>query len=66
LASAAGKVEVSSMWTDGGGSVDENDGNKDRDKDEDAGHGDHLQAGRFLVDVVRKKAPLAIAAPGMH
>jgi penicillin-binding protein 2 len=63
LASAAGKVEVSSMWTDGGGSVDEN---KDRDKDEDAGHGDHLQAGRFLVDVARKKAPLAIAAPGMH
>jgi len=74
LASAAGKVEVSSMWTDGGGSVDENDGNsvdendgnKDRDKDKDAGHGDHLQAGRFLVDVARKKAPLAIAAPGMH
>jgi len=66
LASAAGKVEVSSMWTDGAGSVDENDGNKDRDKDKDAGHGDHLQAGRFLVDVARKKAPLAIAAPGMH
>jgi len=63
LASASGKVEVSSMWADGGGSVDEN---KDRDKDEDAGHGDHLQAGRFLVDVARKKAPLAIAAPGMH
>jgi hypothetical protein len=54
------------MWTDGGGSADENDGNKDRDKDKDAGHGDHLQAGRFLVDVARKKAPLAIAAPGMH
>jgi penicillin-binding protein 2 len=66
LASTSGKVEVSSMWTDGGGSVDENDGNKDRDKDKDAGHGDHLQAGRFLVDVARKKAPLAIAAPGMH
>jgi penicillin-binding protein 2 len=66
LASAAGKVEVSSMWTDGGGSVDENGGNKDKDKDKDAGHGDHLQAGRFLVDVARKKAPLAIAAPGMH
>jgi penicillin-binding protein 2 len=62
LASASGKVKVSSMWTDGVGSVDEN---KDRD-DEDAGHGDHLQAGRFLVDVARKKAPLAIAAPGMH
>jgi penicillin-binding protein 2 len=66
LASASGKVEVSSMWTDGGGSVDENDGKKDRDKDEDAGHGDHLQAGRFLVDVAHKKAPLAIAAPGMR
>jgi len=66
LASAAGKVEVSSMWTDGGGSVDENDGDKNRDKDKDAGHGDHLQAGRFLIDVARKKAPLAITAPGMH
>jgi penicillin-binding protein 2 len=66
LASAAGKVEVSSMWTDGGVSVGEKDGNKHRDKDGDAGHGDHLQAGRFLVEVARKKAPLAIAAPGMH
>jgi hypothetical protein len=27
---------------------------------------DRLQGGRFLVDVARKKAPLAMAAPGMH
>jgi len=32
---------------------------------EDAG-GDHLQSGRFLVDVARKRTPLAVAAPGMH
>src|ERR1700690_1714557 len=30
------------------------------------GDGDHLQAGRMLVDVARKKAPLAAAAPGLH
>ncbi len=27
---------------------------------------DHLQGGRFFVDVARKRAPLAVAAPGMH
>ena len=27
---------------------------------------DHLQGGRFLVDVARKRAPLAVAAPGMR
>jgi len=25
-----------------------------------------LQAGRFLIDVARQKAPLATAAPGLH
>jgi penicillin-binding protein 2 len=28
--------------------------------------GDHLQAGRFVVDLGRQRAPLALAAPGMH
>jgi penicillin-binding protein 2 len=68
VASAGEKVEVSSMWTDGGGTNTPGKAagrveDKDKDKDEDA---DHLQAGRFIVDVGRKKAPLAVAAPGMH
>jgi hypothetical protein len=25
-----------------------------------------LHGGRFMVDVARKRAPLAVAAPGMH
>src|ERR1700681_2262916 len=56
MAAASGKVEVSSLWTDPGG--DGEDGAES--------HGDHLQSGRFLVDVPRKKTPLAVAAPGMH
>jgi len=68
VASAASKVEVSSMWTDGGGSDTPGKAAgkvKDKDKDKDEG-ADDLQAGRFIVDVSRKKAPLAVAAPGMH
>src|SRR6202166_1923900 len=30
------------------------------------GDGDHMQAGRMLIDVARKNAPLAAAAPGLH
>jgi len=56
MAASSGTVEVSSMWTDPGG----------EDEDGAESHGDHLQGGRFLVDVARKKAPLAVAAPGMH
>src|SRR6266403_2105104 len=56
MAAASGKVEVSSMWTDSRGG----------DEDGAESHGDHLQGGRFVVDVERKKAPLAVAAPGMH
>jgi penicillin-binding protein 2 len=52
----SGKAEISSLWTDPSGA----DATK-----EDAG-GDHLQSGRFLVDVARKRTPLAVAAPGMH
>jgi penicillin-binding protein 2 len=53
MAASSGKVEVSSLWTDSGGDGEES-------------HGDHLQGGRFLVDVARKKVPVAVAAPGMH
>src|SRR5260370_14186605 len=49
MAAGSGKVEVSSLWTDSGG----------EGKDGAESHGDHLQGGRFLVDVGRKKAPLA-------
>jgi len=57
MAAASGKVEVSSLWTDAGATDH---------TDKDSGGGDRLQAGRFLVDVARKKAPLAAAAPGLH
>ena len=66
MASGASKVEVSSMWTDGRGADGGQDSGKDRNTDKDAGHGDHLQAGRFMIDVAHKKTPLAVAAPGMH
>jgi hypothetical protein len=56
MAASSGKVEVSSLWTDSGG--ERGDGAES--------HGDHLQGGRFLVDVARKKAPLAVAAPGLQ
>ena len=32
----------------------------------DVASADHLQAGRFLIDVARKRAPLAVAAPGLR
>jgi penicillin-binding protein 2 len=57
MASASGKVEVSSLWTDAGAT--------DR-PDKHSAVGDQLQAGRFLVDVAHKKTPLAVAAPGLH
>jgi penicillin-binding protein 2 len=56
MATGSGKVEVGSLWTDPGGA----------DEDGKNTSGDRLQGGRFLVDVARKKAPLAVAAPGMH
>jgi penicillin-binding protein 2 len=48
-----GKVEIGAIWNNPGA-------------DADGTNGDHLQAGRFLIDVARKKARLAVAAPGMH
>jgi penicillin-binding protein 2 len=49
--SGNGKVEIGAVW--GEPSVGE-DGDS------------HLRVGRFFVDVTRKRAPLAVAAPGMH
>src|SRR3982074_1898073 len=57
MAAASGKVGVSSLWTDTGATDH---------ADKDSAGEDHLQAGRFLVDVARKKTPLAVAAPGLH
>src|ERR1700732_4980313 len=56
MAASSGKVEVSSLWTDSGG-----EGENGAES-----HGDHLQGGRFLVDVAHKKAPLAVAALGLQ
>ena len=47
------KVEIGAVWSE-----------SDPDKGEH--ESDRLQAGRFMVDVARKKAPLAVAAPGMR
>jgi penicillin-binding protein 2 len=55
VAATPGKLEVSSLWTDPGDA----EGAQGTD-------GDQLHAGRFLVDLARKKPPLAMAAPGMH
>jgi penicillin-binding protein 2 len=51
--SGNGKVDVGAVWSDTGA----------RDGD---GDGDHLQAGRMLLDVAHKKTPLAVAAPGVN
>ena len=51
MAGAKPKVEIGAMWSE----PDTGEGERDR-----------LQAGRFVVDVARQKAPLAVAAPGMH
>src|SRR5580698_1271445 len=56
MAAGSDKVDVGALWTDPGGA----------EADGDKSSGDHLQAGRFLVDVSRKGAPLAVAAPGLR
>ncbi len=54
--SGNGNAEIGAVWTDSGGT------NKDgTNKNED-----HLRAGRFFLEVSRKRAPLAVAAPGLH
>jgi penicillin-binding protein 2 len=59
LAAGSGKVDIGGLWTE--------PATQPGDTDSD---GDHLQGGRFLVDAGvdarRKRAPLAVAAPGMH
>ncbi|MFY9559773.1 MAG: penicillin-binding protein 2 [Terriglobales bacterium] len=45
------KVEIGGLWTDAG----------DGDEGED-----HLHGGRFVMDVSRKRVPLAVAAPGLR
>ncbi|MGA2459760.1 MAG: penicillin-binding transpeptidase domain-containing protein, partial [Terriglobales bacterium] len=50
------KVEIGAVWTD---SVGSNEDGTNRNED-------HLRAGRFFLDVSRKRAPLAVAAPGLH
>src|ERR1700691_4905716 len=58
MAAGSGKVDIGGLWTEP--TNEQSDTNSD---------GDHLQGGRFLVDMVdarRKRAPLAVAAPGMH
>ena len=52
MAAGSSKVEMSSLWTDPG--------------DDDGAVGDHLQGGRFVIDVGRKRAPRALAAPGLQ
>jgi penicillin-binding protein 2 len=51
MAASKPKVEIGAMWSD---------------PDAGEGESDRLQAGRFVLDVARRKAPLAVAAPGMH
>ena len=51
MAASKPKVEIGAMWSEPGPGESESD---------------RLQAGRFVVDVARQKAPLAVAAPGMH
>ena len=59
IAAGSGKTEMGALWTD------PSEGNHNDDARE-GDHGDHLQAGRFVIDVARKKTPMAVAAPGMH
>ena len=55
MAAGSGKVEIGSLWSESGADEDGKDAS-----------GDRLQGGRFLIDVAHKRAPLAVAAPGMH
>ena len=46
-----GKADIGAVWSEPVLGEDE---------------GDHMQAGRFVLDVARRKAPLAAAAPGLN
>jgi penicillin-binding protein 2 len=66
-----GKVEIGAVWSDSGG-ADEDDtkqtgAHQAGANQAGASHSeDHLHAGHFLIDVARKRTPLAVAAPGVH
>ena len=60
IAGRSDKLEINGVWTD---PVGEETGTNAHSNDES--HGDHLQAGRFVIDLGKKRAPLAVAAPGM-
>jgi penicillin-binding protein 2 len=60
MAAGSDKVDVGSLWTDPAG-VNGADAS-----DPDGSSDGRLQGGRFVVDLSRKRAPLAVAAPGMH
>jgi len=45
------KVDIGAVWSEPG---------------TDEGDSDHLQAGQFFIEVSRKGAPMAVAAPGMN
>ncbi len=82
VAAGPSTVEVSSLWTDassdpssgdsqGAGETSKSPGSKKDTAEKDAvekesAAADHLQGGRFLIDVSHKKAALAVAAPGMQ
>ncbi len=55
VAAGTGKAEIERLWTD-----------PERTTKTARSTRDHLQAGRFVIDVARKKTPLAMAAPGMR
>jgi len=55
--SGDGKVEIGAVWSDGGAGSDAGG-----DSDSEG----HMQAGRFFMNVSHKRAPLAMAAPGVH
>jgi penicillin-binding protein 2 len=63
MAAGSDKVDVGSLWTDPAGTEG---GNGANGSDPDSANAERLQGGRFVVDVSRKRAPLAVAAPGMH
>jgi len=73
VAAGQSTVEVGSLWTDpssgdleGAGETSKSPSPKKDAVEKESAATDHLQGGRFLIEVSRKKAPLAVAAPGMQ
>ncbi len=63
MAAGSGKVDVGSLWTD---PASANGGNGANASDPDSGSDGRLQGGRFVIDLSKKRAPLAVAAPGIR